>query len=378
MRVLISCSFSPSLVNFRGELIKEFMVKGYEVHVSGPDLLNDKELCGWLRVNGVIGHNVDLERTGFNPISDLKYFLNIFRLINRIKPNLFFAYTAKPVIWGGFAASISKVPVRVFLITGLGYAFIRKNTVKSFLLRLLMTGLYRLALARATLVFFQNKDDRLDFIKSRILSDDSSSIIVNGSGVDTKYYSPTPFKTGKIVFLLIARLLVSKGIREYVTAAKRIRNAGHDVEFHLVGAVEEGPDQIPIEEIYGWQKSDIVKWMGQVKDVRPFISASHVYVLPSYREGTPRSVLEAMSMGRPIITTDTPGCRETVEENINGFLVKVSDVDALKNAMLKFIEDRTLIKKFGRNSRHIVKQKFDVDKVNDAILTAIEQNNRKL
>jgi glycosyltransferase involved in cell wall biosynthesis len=228
--------------------------------------------------------------------------------------------------------------------------------------------LYRAALARTKAVFFQNPDDLADFKKRNLLKKGVKTVIINGSGVDLNHYSLSPLPD-EPVFLLMARLIGDKGIREYQEAARRVRAKYSQARFLLAGGFDENPAAIDKEEIRGWQEEKDIEYLGRLEDVRPAIAQSRIYVLPSfYREGTPRTILEAMSMGRPVITTDAPGCRETVEHGVNGFLVPVKDAGALAEIMEKFIEQPSLAESMGRESRRIAEQKYDVRKVNCMIL----------
>jgi glycosyltransferase involved in cell wall biosynthesis len=223
-------------------------------------------------------------------------------------------------------------------------------------------------LRSAKVVFFQNPDDQQVFRARGILSPNSSSVVVNGSGVDLdKFVFISPLKV-KPVFLLIARLIGDKGIREFVQAAQLIQRSYPDCRFLLVGGLDSNPDAISQIELDDWIHNGMVEYLGRLDDVRPAIARASVYVLPSYREGTPRSVLEAMAMGRAIITTDAPGCRETVIDGENGFLVPVKSVDALVDAMTRFIEDPDLAVRMGKRSREIAEEKYDVHKVNAVML----------
>lgn len=370
-RILVLGSLAWSLKNFRGALIETLINRGYEVHTAAPDLLEDVETSGWLRQKGSATHAVSLDRTGLNPVADIKFLCQFFRLARCVKPQVFLGYTVKPVIWGILGAWLARVPQRVALVTGLGYAFTGKAHGRRAVIQHIARSLYALALRRATLVLFQNKDDWCEFQRLGILSGKVPSIIVNGSGVDTRHFADTPLPNGPTVFLLIARLLGDKGIREYVEAARHLRIDWPETQFHLVGGIDSNPDGITEEEVTGWHENGWVTWFGEMRDVRPAIAASHVYVLPSYREGTPRTVLEAMSMGRPIITTDAPGCRQTVEDGINGVLVPVANANALQTAMEGFLKDPTLIETMSQQSRRIAEEKYNVHKVNASILAAI-------
>ena len=370
-RILLLGSLAPSLRNFRGALIENLISRGLTVHAAAPGLLADKETCNWLNKRGVATHDVVLSRTGLNPFIDIRLFLQLCRLTCKVKPQIFLGYTAKPVIWGVLAVWFSRVPQRVAFLTGLGYAFARDAKGLRLLTQFIVRWLYALALRRATLVLFQNEDDRRYFQRQGILSDKVPIGVVNGSGVDTVHFAESPLPDGPVVFLLIARLLGDKGIREYVEAAKNLRADWPEAQFHLVGGIDTHPDAITEREVRSWDRNGWITWAGELGDVRPAIAASHVYVLPSYREGTPRTVLEAMSMGRPIITTDVPGCRQTTEDGVNGVLVPKADTVALQAAMKSFLENPSRIEIMARQSRRIAIEKYDVHMVNASILTAI-------
>lgn len=245
--------------------------------------------------------------------------------MQKIKPDLVLPYTIKPVVYGTLAAWATKVPHRFALITGLGYAFQEHNNTKYKLVNKIATQLYRVSLNKCQTVFFQNPDDEALFRQLKILKPSTPSFVVNGSGVDISEYTLADLPS-QPKFLLIARLLGDKGVREYAQAAKRIKEQFPLVSFDLVGRLDDNPDAIKQNEIDAWIKAGTINYLGELTDVRPAIAETSVYVLPSYREGTPRTVLEAMSMGRAIITTDAPGCRETVVDGDNGFLVPV-DLD---------------------------------------------------
>lgn len=370
-RVLILASFAPSLCNFRGALIEETCERGHEVHAAAPGLVADDKTRDWLENHGVICHDVALSRSGLNPLADIKTMNELASLMRRIRPDIFLGYTVKPVVWGLLAARMAGVPRRVVLITGLGYAFTGEARGTRAIVRWFVFRLYALALRCATLVFFQNPDDRADFSRWALLPPHLSGEVINGSGVDTTAFAPTPLPEAPTRFLLIARLLGDKGIREYAAAAADLRKLWPDAEFHLVGPLDSNPDGIGEAEVRGWQEAGNLVWHGGLSDVRPALSDCHVYVLPSYREGTPRTVLEAMSMRRPVITTDAPGCRETVRDGVNGFLVPVRDSAALVKAMQRFLDDPTLIPIMGKRSREIAVEKYDVHKVNAVMLEAM-------
>lgn len=366
MRFLMIASLAESLITFRGALLMALQEKGLEIHVAAPDLHAGHPVRAALESRGMIVHHVPLERTGMNPLADARTLLALHRLMRRVRPDCVMSYTIKPVIYGMLAAWLARVPRRFALITGLGYTF-REGNGRSGL-RAVVQRLYALALSRAHTTFFQNPDDEALFRRSEILPPGKRSCIVNGSGVDVASFRVEPLPDDGPRFLLIARLLGDKGVREYAEAARRIRARGASARFSLVGWIDTGPDAIAQHELDAWVADGTVEFLGRLSDVRPAIAGCNVYVLPSYREGTPRSVLEAMAMGRPIITTDAPGCRETVVDGDNGLLVPVGSAGALEQAMIQLIEDWEKIVRMGQRSRQIAESRYDVRKVNAAML----------
>lgn len=370
-KVFILAPDSRSIINFRSQLILDLSKKGFEVHVCAPKLSKDREVVEWLRYHRLRWHDIPLNRNGLNPFRDLCALFSLIRLLKNEKPNLLISYTIKPVIWGAFAAKWMGVPKCVALITGLGYAFIGAPSGKRKLIQFLARKLYALALQRTDLVFFQNKDDKEDFKRMGLLPPDVPVYIVNGSGVNTKEYPVSPFPRQPLTFLLIARLLGDKGIREYVRAAQLVKQKYPDVRFQIVGELDSNPDALKQREVDNWCNEGLVEWYGYQSDVRPFIRGCHVFVLPSYREGTPRAVLEAMSMGRAIVTTNAPGCKETVRHGENGFLVAVQSSAELAETMQAFIKSPDLIFSMGSRSREIVVERYDVYKVNQEMFEAM-------
>ena len=370
MRILLIAGFADSLINFRGPLIAALQAKGLDVHVAAPDLPVYSSVSLQLQAMGVTVHQVPMMRTGTNPFTDLRTAWALWRLMLQIAPNMVLSYTIKPVIYGTLAAWLAGVPQRFALITGLGYAF--QGCGQRSSLQALVQGLYGLALARAQRVFFQNPDDLALFQERGILQPLTPVCVVNGSGVDVASF---PFKplpagalAGKVRFLFIGRLLGDKGVREYAHAARLLKSSHPQVQCALAGWIDSNPNSITLAELDGWVADGNIEFLGRLADVRPAIEACSVYVLPSYREGTPRTVLEAMAMGRAIVTTDAPGCRETVVDCDNGFLVPVQDAEALANAMRRFIDQPALQASLGARSRYMAEEKYDVHKVNAVML----------
>ena len=369
MSFIFVASFAGSLIGFRKPLIVAMLNKGFEVHVAAPELLTNSKVMSELTALGVITHDISMQRTGMNPIADLRALLSLWRLMRRIKPHYFLGYTIKPVIYGTLAAWLARVPKRFALITGLGFAFMGEEDGQRSKVRAVVQGLYRTALKRSHTVFFQNPDDEALFRQLNILNPATKSCVVNGSGVDVAQFEVAPFSLEKSPrFLLIARLLGDKGVREYVQAALQVKQRYPEAQFDLVGCIDTNPNTITQPELDSWVAAGTVNFLGRLSDVRPAIADCSVYVLPSYREGTPRTVLEAMAMGRAVITTDAPGCRETVVDGDNGFLVPIKDANALAQAMLRFIEKPELMARMGQRSRSIAEEKYDVHKVNAQML----------
>lgn len=370
MKFLMICSYLPSALNFRGKLLENIHAKGYEIHVFAPDLTDFAAELKELQQLGYQVHSIPMQRAGTNPIADLKLLKSMYKMIRKIQPDYVLSYTIKPVIYGTLAAWLAKVPYRYALITGLGYAFQNVEIQsKRSIFQKMVHGLYQQALLRSHKAFFQNPDDLKLFQDLKLLNTHTSTVVVNGSGVNVADFNILPLPTNdkqqaKISFLLIARLLVDKGVREYAQAAEIIKQKHPNVEFNLVGWIDENPSAISQPELDQWVASNTLNYWGKLSDVRPAIAESSVYVLPSYREGTPRTVLEAMAMGRAIITTDAPGCRETVTDGDNGFLVEVKSVESLVKAMEKLILQPELIAKMGSRSREIALHKYDVHQVN--------------
>lgn len=371
MKILVVASLAESLINFRGPLLKAMVAAGHEVHGAAPGLVPGSDTGERLKNLGIRIVDIPLSRTGLNPLADVRFGLRLWSICWQEKYDVVLGYTIKPVIWVLFAARLARVPNRVALITGLGYAFTGRATGKRAIIQWLAKKLYTKALLQAHLIFFQNPDDPVEMARHGILPANVPIKIVNGSGVDLDHFPCADLPAGPPQFLLIARLLGDKGIREYAQAAAALEPQWPGVGFHIVGGLDPNPDGIAKVEIDEWVHAGHVIWHGALDDVRSALAACHVYVLPSYREGTPRTVLEAMATGRAIITTDAPGCRETVQEGVNGFLVPVRDAEALAAAMERFLRAPDMMSHMGKQSRRIATEKYDVHKVNAIMIDTI-------
>lgn len=367
-RVLVLAGLAESLVNFRGELLRAMAGAGHEVHVAAPGaaaLIAASPLAGI-----VTAHDLALDRTGSNPLADLASIRSYVRLIRAVKPSHQLAYTIKPVVYGSIAARIARVPQIFSLVTGLGYLF-ESRTLKARAMRVVLGPLLRAALAANARVFFQNPDNLATFVAAGLIPNDGRAVIVNGSGVDLDRFAPAPLPHRPAV-VMIARLLKDKGVVDYAEAARIVRAARPDVPFRLVGWHDAGnPDAVPPALIDGWVADGTIEYLGRQEDVRPAIAGASLYVLPSYHEGTPRTVLEAMAMRRPIVTTDVPGCRETVVDGDNGRLVPAGDPPALAAAILSILADPALAERMADRSLGVAREKYDVHTVNRAMLTVM-------
>lgn len=370
--IAIIVNNARSLVNFHGALILEFIAHNCEVSVLVPRDTSQKDF-ELVESLGTVCYLVSLKPTSKNLITELRSLREIRRLLRFLKPDYMFAYTIKPVVYGllsSFKTDISKCFV---LISGLGTSFL-PTSFKSYFLYRIVRVLYYLSLKRACKVIFLNTDDKKLFLDYGFVTE-AQARQVNGTGVDIEYYSNTSFPKNKsLTFLMISRFIRDKGIYEYVSSAKNIREKYPKVRFLLVGFIDENPSAISTSELKEWEDLGIIECLGQLDDVRPAIEKCNVFVLPSYREGTSKSVLEAMSMGRPVITTNAPGCRETVNHGVNGYIIETKSSTHLVKAMEKFIEQPDLVVKMGKESRRLVEEKYDVNKVNREILNILEVN----
>jgi glycosyltransferase involved in cell wall biosynthesis len=355
------------LVLFRGKLLESFVKKGHEVIAYAPE--GNEEVLKALDEIGVKFETYEMQRTGLNVLSDLRFLARLTRTLREEGPDIVFCYTIKPIVYGSLASRMAGVEGIYSIVTGLGSAFNREN-LKQKILAETVKRLYRFSLKFNKKIFFQNPDDREHFLQNKIVGDKKKTVLINGSGVDLEHFHyVAPGK--EPIFLLIARLIKDKGILEYAEAARILKRKYGNAEFWLLGPVDTNPGAIEEETLKAWEKEGNIKYLGMSWEVRPFLAEANVYVLPSYREGTPRSVLEAMATGRPVVTTDAPGCRETVVDGENGFLVKVKDVKSLARSMEKFITDPELIETLGRRGRALAEQKYDVRKVNSDIMKAM-------
>lgn len=349
--ILVCSNYAWTLVNFRLSLLRALAAEGYQVHVLTQFDGTENKL-GEL---GIELHDLRIDRKGINPWRDALTFFHILHVLRALRPQAIINFTIKPVIYGGLAARMLGVPC-IGTITGLGTAFIRDNWLTR-----LVEGLYRASQRRAQRVFFQNHDDMALF-QARGLVPAGRMERLPGSGVDLSHFQPQPLPAGKEVrFLLIARLLWDKGVGEFADAARQVRALHPHARFQLLGPLGVvNRTAISRKQVDAWVAEGVVEYLGETDDVRPFIAQAHCVVLPSYREGLPRSLLEAAAMGRPLIASDSAGCRDVVEDGANGYLCRVRDADDLARKMEQFLAlgpEQWLA--LGQASRTKVEREFD-------------------
>lgn len=380
MKFLLISNSSKSVLNFRGKLIDELIDKGLEVVILLRESEDSDSIIKVLREKGCIVEKLYLNRAKINVFDDLKTFFNIYKVLYKHKPDYVLSYTIKPIIYGSMAAKLLGIKNIFPLITGLGYAFMHldKNKPKSMTQNIIFF-LYKVALSCSKKVFFQNEDDAKLFENMNLVKE-NKILIVNGSGVDLSHfeYNDTVLKQDNeespLKFLMLGRIIKDKGIREYVEAARQLKiKYGKKVEFQLAGGLDINPSAIQKSELDEWIAAGYINYLGKLSDVRPTLNNIHVFVLPSYREGTSRSILEAMSIGKPIITTNVPGCRQLVENGINGFLVEARSTSSLIEGIEKVINTSCAERlKMAKHSRNIVEDKYDVIKVNNFMLQKMD------
>lgn len=362
MKFLMISPKNRTAYNFRGDLVREIVDRGYEVIITGPDMIDVDRIIEL----GARFVQIPMKKTGTNVISDLKYCWRLYRLIKQEKPDISLGYTVKPVVYGSIAAHFAGVRNVNSMVTGAGYTFTAK-TIKAKLLGMVVRFLYCIGLHFADQVIFQNPDDLNEFCKRKLVSE-KKCFVVHGSGVNLEHFRPMPLPEHPAFFML-SRLLKSKGVQEYLKAAKIIKRRYPQVKFYLLGKYESDmQDAVPRDSIEKYIKEGIISRFDESDDVRPYYEMCSVYILPSYREGIPRTVLEAMAMGRPIITTDAPGCRETVIDGRTGYIVPVKDSKSVARKMEIFINNPQSIGIMGKRSREYVEEKFDVVKVNEEMV----------
>jgi glycosyltransferase involved in cell wall biosynthesis len=359
LNITVFSHYAPTLIGFRKPLLCELVKAGHRVTAYAPE--GD---CPGTQEIGITYKPCPFERTGFNPLKDIRLVITYAKILKNNKPDILFIYAIKPNIYGNLAALlVRKKPPRIYsLVPGMGNAFTDTGkSAKKKCIRFIAVVLMRLAFKKTTGVITQNEDDKNELVKYRIVTSNKIHV-VNGSGVDTRRYAPLPYPK-PTTFLMMSRLLKEKGVLDYLEAARILKQRHPGAKCLLLGGYEPHPFALKEADIQPYIKDGTVEYLGESNDVMPFLSSSSVGVLPSYREGTPNSVLEFMACGRPTIVTDTIGCRETTLNGKTGIVVPVRSPRCLADAMALFCEDDSLIGTMGKAAREYCLQKYDVNKV---------------
>ncbi len=365
MKILILGNATRQLILFRGDLIKEIIEREHEVHACAPEPDEDNAIAAM----GAHFHQLPMSRAGTNPFADIKLMRNYKKLIRDIKPDVLFCYTIKPNVYGGWAGKKQGVSRIVLMVEGLGNAFVQSAGIKRKLLRKLLINLYRRAGKVCDRMIFLNLDDQRDFVNFKIIPKEKASI-VNGIGVNMEHYQPSPLPS-EPVFLMVSRLLREKGVMIYLEAASIIKQKYPHVRMLLVGPYENNSFAVTEDDIRPYIERGAVEYFGAQKDVRPFYAQASVVVLPSYREGVPRTLLEAMACQRAVITTDVPGCREAVIHGETGLLIPPRDVNALASAMGRLLINSEEVVRMGRAGFAYCAEKYEITKINTRIIALL-------
>lgn len=382
MKVLVLTADANTLIYHRGDLIRDFAAHGCEVVTSAAE--DYPHVRRFVESIGARHEPIRMVRSRVNLMKDWITWLDMFRLFRRERPDALFAYTIKSVVYGCVVARLAGVPRVYALLPGLGFTFVKPETLKQTFVQWVSKALHRFALKRADVIFMQNKDDVQLFTDLQMLPAGVPVHVTAGSGVNLEEYPHVPLEgdadiaAGRIRFVLVSRLLVSKGVCVFAEAARKIKARFPELEFHLVGPFDPNPNRVEESQVEQWVKEGTLTHHGMVRDVAALLKTMHVFCLPTwYREGVPHATLEALSTGRAVITTDSVGARECVRGGENGFLLPPRDVEAVVEAMAKLIEQPEQIAVMGRASRRLAEEVFDVRLVNQIILNAMHVPARR-
>jgi glycosyltransferase involved in cell wall biosynthesis len=365
MRIAIVLNTSWNIYNFRMNFVRALLEEGHEVHTVAPE----DEYTNLLVAAGCVHHKVRMDSRGANPVKDSALIVELYTIYKKIRPDVILHYTIKPNVYGTLAASMLKIPV-VNNVCGLGTVFLKDNLVSAVAI-----ALYKISFRFARKVFFQNPDDLKLFVTRKLVPERAVDL-VPGSGIDLGKFQPMAFRRNDtFTFLMISRLITDKGVMEYIEAVKKLRAAGMNARFQVLGAMDPLHKRgIKTEVIQEWIDQGIIEYLGTTDDVRQFIHAADCVVLPSYREGTPRTLLEAASSSKPIIATDVPGCNHVVKNNFNGLLCRLKDADDLAEKMKEMADmESATLKLFGENGRTKMETEYSESVVIDKYLQTISE-----
>lgn len=367
MRVIVHSSLAYSLINFRGALLAMLVDQGHEVIATAPD--RDIQVEEKLARMGVGFEQVPMARASLSPLKDLRTLAHYVSLMRKRRPDVVIAYTQKPIIYGGLATRLAGIRRYYVIMSGLGFIFSSEGRVRS-LLRKIVSLIYRQGIRRAHAVFVFNSDDRREMIRHGIISPDQKVVQVSGSGIDTRHFTAQPLPSSGLTVLMIARLMRDKGVEEFVESARIVKRRMPDVRFQILGRAEDdNPTGVSREKVERWQGEGIIELLPETRDVRPYLAAATLFALPSYyREGLPRTILEALATGRPVVTTTLPGCRDAVQDGVTGILVPPRDAVALADAILDLLGNPAKLAAMSTAARRVAVQRYDVRLVNQALV----------
>lgn len=372
MKVAIIGTTAQSILGFRLDLIKALVSKTYEVHTFAIDFTEESKRK--VIEIGAIPNDYDLNRSGLNPLNDIYCTIKLRRILKKIQPDVVLSYFSKPTIFGTLAAAYSSVEHKYAMLEGLGYLFTEQpkgQTLKNKFLKKIQVELYRIAFKKLSGLILLNNDDKKDLLDKYNISI-NKLFILGGIGLNLNDYNKSSPPIEPVSFIFIGRLLSEKGIYEYISAAKKIKSKYPFVQFNVIGDIDaENPGSLSLNELNILLNDGVINYQGYVSNVSEWISRSSVFVLPSYREGFPRSTQEAMAIGRAVITTDVPGCRDTVQQGVNGYIVERWSDQALVDSFEKFILNSELIQEMGENSYIIARDNYDSNHVNEKLMNFI-------
>ncbi|MBS1506125.1 MAG: glycosyltransferase family 4 protein [Bacteroidetes bacterium] len=363
MKIAIVLNTSWNIYNFRMGFVKALQAEGVEVHTIAP--IDD--YTKYLQEAGCIHHPLRMDSRGSNPVKDVALIFELMSIYRKVRPDVILHYTIKPNVYGSFAAAFLGIPA-INNVCGLGTVFLKKNLVSAIAI-----ALYKISFRFPEKVFFQNQEDLHLFINRNLIKKEKADLLP-GSGIDLKKFTPMSFRRNhRFTFIMISRLIIDKGVLEYIEAIKILKDKGIQARFQILGAKDpEHKRGIKSAMIDEWINEGLIEYLGTTKNVQPYINGADCVVLPSYREGTPRALLEAASCGKPMIATDVPGCHQVVKDNYNGFLCNLKDAEDLAAKMENMLSlDNEQLKQFGINGRALVEREYDENIVIDKYITSI-------